>query len=61
MKRLPIFLILAAAFSFLMLSSGCGQSGPLYVAGSPTKMAVPPSQKTTDEEQKDENEPPEKD
>lgn len=59
MKRLPIFLILAAAFSFLLLSSGCGQSGPLYVPGNPSKMAVPPSREPIDEEEEEENDPPE--
>ncbi len=58
MKRLPMFLILAAAFSFLLLSSGCGQSGPLYIPGNPSKMAVPPSRKpTTEEEEEEESDP----
>lgn len=56
MKRLPTFLILAAAFSFLSLSSGCGQSGPLYVPGNPSKMAVPPSRKPASEEEEEEEE-----
>ena len=48
MKRLT-FLI--AAFAFTFLFSGCGQSGPLYVPGNPSQMAVPPSQPPPDEEE----------
>lgn len=33
MKRLSIFLLLLA---------GCGQSGPLYIPGDPSRMSVPP-------------------
>ncbi len=52
MKRLTI---LIAAFAFMFLFSGCGQSGPLYVPGNPSKMAVPPSQEpASDEEQEEE-------
>lgn len=54
MKRLTF---LMAAFAFILLFSGCGQSGPLYVPGNPTKMAVPPSQQPDGEkEQEDEEE-----
>jgi predicted small lipoprotein YifL len=48
MKRLT-FLI--AAFAFTFLFSGCGQSGPLYVPGNPSQMAVPPSQPPPGEEE----------
>lgn len=41
MRRL---VLLMAIFSSLFLSAGCGQSGPLYVPGNPSQMAVPPSQ-----------------
>ena len=52
MKRLTI---LIAAFAFMILFSGCGQSGPLYVPGNPSQMAVPPSQEpASDEEQEEE-------
>lgn len=51
MKRLT-FLI--AAFAFIILFSGCGQSGPLYIPGNPSKMAVPPSQETASEEEQEE-------
>ena len=53
MKRLTL---LMAAFAFILCSSGCGQSGPLYVPGNPTKMAVPPSQQPDDEEEKEDEE-----
>ena len=33
MKRLSIF---------LLLLSGCGQSGPLFIPGDPSRMSVPP-------------------
>jgi predicted small lipoprotein YifL len=45
MKRLTF---LMTAISALLLFSACGQSGPLYVPGSPSQMAVPPSQQATD-------------
>jgi len=47
MTRLTI-LITAVAFMFLF--AGCGQSGPLYVPGNPTKIAVPPPQETVSDE-----------
>jgi predicted small lipoprotein YifL len=62
MKRLT-FLIAVVACMFLF--SGCGQSGPLYVPGNPSTMAVPPSPQTTgedeSEEEKDGSEAPEAD
>ena len=48
MKRLT-FLIAVLASMFLF--SGCGQSGPLYIPGNPSQMAVPPSQETASEEE----------
>lgn len=51
MKRLTI---LITSLAFVFLFSGCGQSGPLYVPGNPSKMAVPPSQNSTSEDPKDE-------
>ena len=51
MKRLT-FLI--AAFAFMFLFSGCGQSGPLYIPGNPSQMAVPPSQQPVSEEESEE-------
>jgi len=51
MKRLT-FLI--ATFAFMFLFSGCGQSGPLYIPGNPSQMAVPPSQPPASEEESEE-------
>ena len=51
MKRLTF---LMTAISVLFLLSGCGQSGPLFVPGSPSQTAVPPSQASTDEAKEDE-------
>jgi predicted small lipoprotein YifL len=52
MKRLT-FLISVLAFMFLF--SGCGQSGPLYIPGNPSQMAVPPSQPPVSEEEPEED------
>lgn len=52
MKRLTL---LIAAFAFMVLFSGCGQSGPLYIPGNPSKMAVPPSQDNAKEEELEED------
>jgi len=51
MKRLTFLL---AAFAFTFLFSGCGQSGPLYVPGNPSQMAVPPSRPLPGEEESEE-------
>jgi predicted small lipoprotein YifL len=54
MKRLTYLL---AVVTCMFLFSACGQSGPLYIPGNPSQMAVPPSkgaatsEKTDDEEQ----------
>ena len=53
MKRLTF---LTAALAFMFLFSGCGQSGPLYVPGDPSTMAVPPSQETAGEDDQEEEE-----
>jgi len=52
MKRL--FAVLAA-ISFLFAAAGCGQSGPLYIPGNPSKIQQPPPQaeSTADEEQEE--------
>ena len=47
---------LTAALAFMLLFSGCGQSGPLYVPGNPSTMAVPPSQETASEDDQKEEE-----
>ena len=53
MKRLTLLITVLAS---MMLFSGCGQSGPLYVPGHPSKMAVPPSQDTASEDEQEEKE-----
>lgn len=53
MKRL---LSLLATAAFLFVVSGCGQSGPLYIPGNPSKMEQPPPQaESTAEEESEEN------
>ena len=49
MKR---FFAAIAAFFFLFVAAGCGQSGPLYIPGNPSKIQQPPPQaeSTADEE-----------
>jgi len=52
-------LILAlAALSFVVLASGCGQSGPLYISGNPSKIQEPPpaDEATAEEEQEEDGE-----
>jgi predicted small lipoprotein YifL len=39
MKRLILALTVC---SFVFLSAGCGQSGPLYIPGNPSKISNPP-------------------
>jgi len=51
MKRL--FLALAA-FSFAFIATGCGQSGPLYIPGNPSKIQNPPPAEDSAEEEKEE-------
>jgi len=48
MKRLSVF---AAALLFVV--GGCGQSGPLYMSGNPSKIQQPPpvAESTADQEQ----------
>ena len=59
MKRL---LFPIAVFTFMILFSGCGQSGPLYVPGNPSQAPVTPSQQTaSEEEEQDSDEEPETD
>lgn len=52
MKRLILAL---AALSFMFLAAGCGQSGPLYIPGNPTKISnPPPAEESTAEEEGEE-------
>ena len=53
MKRLFAAL---AAFSAVFVAAGCGQSGPLYIPGNPSKIQQPPPQaESTAEEEQEEN------
>ena len=52
MKRLTFSI---AVLAFMFLFSGCGQSGPLYIPGNPSQMAVPPSQQTASDEELEED------
>ena len=52
MKRLILAL---AAFSFIFLATGCGQSGPLYIPDNPSKISHPPPPEEDAEEGKEEN------
>lgn len=51
MKRLMIPM---ATIPLLLLFAGCGQSGPLFVPGNPSTMAVPPSTSSTENDEQDE-------
>ena len=53
MKRM-CFLMTVLASAFVV--AGCGQSGPLYVPGNPSQMAVPPSQETAGKEDSEDGE-----
>jgi len=50
MKRLILAL---AAFTFVFVASGCGQSGALYIPDNPSKISVPPpdSESETEEDE----------
>ena len=53
-------LIALAALLFVLLYSGCGQSGPLYLPGDPSRMeSVPPAPVDAEDEDKQEDEAPE--
>ncbi len=46
------FIVALVALSFLWVAAGCGQSGPLYLPGDPSRIEqVPPAAGETDEEQ----------
>ena len=54
MKRLILALV---ALSFTCFAIGCGQSGPLYIPGNPSKISNPPpaAESTAEEEGEEEN------
>ena len=55
MKRLILAL---AALSFTFFATGCGQSGPLYIPGNPSRISNPPpaADSTAEEEEEGEEE-----
>lgn len=60
MKRSPTFLFSTTAITAIVLTlmlSGCGQSGPLYIPGDPSQMAIPPSETPDAEEEEEESDP----
>ena len=53
MKRLLMALV---AFSFVVVASACGQSGPLYIPGDPSRIeAPPPAPEEEGEEEKEDD------
>lgn len=48
-------LLLLTALSLLFVAAGCGQSGPLYIPGDPSKIENPPPAEDQDEEEKEED------
>lgn len=58
MKRQTTFIVTLSAVALVLLFSGCGQSGPLYVPGNPSKMAVPPSAPVDAQDEKEEESEP---
>jgi len=57
-KTMNRLILALAALSFIFLASGCGQSGPLYIPGNPSKISNPPpaAESTAEEESEEENE-----
>ena len=44
-------IVMLVAISFVGLFAGCGQSGPLYLPGNPSKLErLPPAPRETEEE-----------
>jgi predicted small lipoprotein YifL len=50
MKRLTTLLA-----ALLFFASGCGQSGPLYIPGNPTRIEQPPAAEQSADEEAEEN------
>jgi len=50
------FILALAAIAFVMLFAGCGQSGPLYLPGNPSKIQAPPAAPADAEEEEEEEE-----
>ena len=48
---------LVALCAFLFIAAGCGQTGPLYIPGNPSRIEQPPpaAESTADEEEETED------
>ena len=56
MKR---FCVALFALAFILLTSGCGQSGPLYLPEDPSRIeTVPPTPEDSEEETEEDGEAP---
>ena len=44
MKHPTKLLLPTLAFASFLMLVGCGQSGPLYIPGNPSQIAVPPAE-----------------
>jgi predicted small lipoprotein YifL len=53
MKRICLLMTVIASIFVVV---GCGQSGPLYIPGNPSQMAVPPSQEIANTENPEDGE-----
>ena len=45
-----------AALSLVLLSAGCGQSGPLYLPGDPSRIESVPPEASSEEDEENEKE-----
>lgn len=54
-RRLTTSILASSLLSSSLLLSGCGQSGPLYIPGNPSTMAIPPENRPEDREQQEED------
>lgn len=59
MKIETRLLLTAAALLVLSFNAGCGQSGPLFIPGNPSTMAIPPSDASEESDEQDDQESPE--
>lgn len=54
MPRQQTLILSVATIAVFFLLSGCGQSGPLYIPGDPSRITVPPPEGTGEDEESDE-------
>ena len=55
MPRQQTLILSAATITVFFLLSSCGQSGPLYIPGDPSRITVPPSEGNGEDEESDES------